>query len=352
MKRTVVKDVLITVFILVCAFLLSVLFQNVFEIDEHISTLFAFAVFLISLLTQGYFYGVTAAFVGTLAINYAFTFPFFAFNFTIPVNLISAIVMITIALLTGALTTQRKQEEALKAESERERMRANLLRAVSHDIRTPLTSIYGSAEALIENRETLTEEQKNKMLAGIKEDADWLVRMVENLLSVTKIDSGRVKIIKTPTVLDELVDAILLKFKKRYPQQQITVDIPDEIIVIPMDALLIEQVIINILENAVLHAKNLKKIDFRVYVQNSNAVFEIRDDGCGIPTEKLPKLFDGYYGSKEDDMPDSKKKNAGIGLSVCATIIRAHGGEITAKNTPNGALFRFVLGTEEGYNEQ
>lgn len=352
MKKTVVRDVLITVFILVCAFLLSVLFQNVFGIDEHISTLFAFAVFLISLLTQGYFYGVAAAFVGTLAINYAFTFPFFAFNFTIPVNLISAIVMVTIALLTGALTTQKKQEEALKAESERERMRANLLRAVSHDIRTPLTSIYGSAEALIENRETLTEEQKNKMLAGIKEDADWLVRMVENLLSVTKIDSGRVKIIKTPTVLDELIDAILLKFKKRYPQQQIAVSIPDEIIVIPMDALLIEQVIINILENAVLHAKNLKKIDFRVYVQNSSAVFEIQDDGCGIPPEKLPKLFDGYYGSKEEDMPDSKKKNAGIGLSVCATIIRAHGGEITARNTSDGALFSFALGTEEGYNEQ
>ncbi len=347
MKKTVIKDIAITVLILVCAFFLSVMFQKVFAVDEHISTLFAFAVFLISLLTNGYGYGIVSAFIGTLAINYVFTFPYFAFNFTIPVNIISAIVMVTIALLTGALTTQVKHQKEIKAESERERMRANLLRAVSHDIRTPLTTIYGSAETLLENRRHLTEAQKHKMLEGIKADADWLVRMVENLLSVTKIDSDRVKLMKTPMVLDELIDSVLLKFKKRYPNEHITIDIPDDIIVIPMDAILIEQVIINILENAIMHAQNFTKIAFRVYIEEKKAVFEIEDDGCGIPSEKLPKLFDGYYGAKEDPMPDSKKKNAGIGLSVCATIIRAHGGEITAENTENGALFRFVLAIEE-----
>ena len=140
MKR-VIKDTLITAGILIAAFLISIAFQNVFRVDEHISTLFAFAVFLISMLTQGYVYGIVSAFIGTLAINYAFTFPYFAFNFTIPVNLISALVMVTIALLTGALTTKVKYHEAIKAESEKERMRANLLRAVSHDIRTPLTPV-------------------------------------------------------------------------------------------------------------------------------------------------------------------------------------------------------------------
>lgn len=156
MKKQVVKDISITASVLICSFLLSILFQNIFEIDEHITTLFAFAVFLISLWTNGYVYGITSAFISTLAINYAFTFPYFAFNFTIPVNLISAIVMIIIALLTGALTTKIKHQEAIKAESEKERMRANLLRAVSHDIRTPLTTIYGSTAELIENKK-LTE---------------------------------------------------------------------------------------------------------------------------------------------------------------------------------------------------
>lgn len=352
MKKTVIKDIFITVLILVSAFFISLAFQHVFEIDEHITTLFAFAVFLISLFTQGYVYGMISAFVGTLAINYAFTFPYFAFDFITPVNLISAIVMVTIALLTGALTTKVKLHEAIKAESEKERMRANLLRAVSHDIRTPLTTIYGSAATLIENEKDLTDSQKTKMLESIKEDSVWLVRMVENLLSVTRIDSGKVKIIKTPTVLDELIDSVLLKFKKRYPCQSVSVLLPDEIVVVPMDALLIEQVIVNLLENSVMHAIGFTKLELRVFLEDFKAVFEIEDDGCGIQPEKITKLFEGYYDAK-DGIADSKKKNAGIGLSVCATIIKAHGGEITAENTPQGgALFRFMLDTEEIKNEQ
>ncbi len=350
MKKKVVSDILLTALVLILAFVISVVF-NYYGIDEHVSTLFAFAVFLISLLTNGYAYGITSAFLGTLAINYAFTFPYFAFNFTIPVNLVSAMVMVTIALLTGALTTKIKHHESMRAESEKEYMRANLLRAVSHDIRTPLTTIYGSAASLIENRHTLSEDQKLKMLEGIRQDSDWLVRMVENLLSVTRIDSGKVKIIKTPTVVDELVDSVLVKFKKRYKEQEIFVSVPDEILIVPMDNLLIEQVIVNMLENCVLHAVGLTKICFRIRTDGTKAVFEIEDDGCGIPEEKITRLLNGYYEPTEA-IADSKKKNAGIGLSVCGTIIKAHGGEISAENTGNGALFRFTLDIKENKNEQ
>jgi len=344
MKR-VIKDTLITAGILIAAFLISIAFQNVFWVDEHISTLFAFAVFLISMLTQGYVYGIVSAFIGTLAINYAFTFPYFAFNFTIPVNLISALVMVTIALLTGALTTKVKYHEALKAESEKERMRANLLRAVSHDIRTPLTTIYGSASTLLEHAEELTEEQKSKMLSGIREDSDWLVRMVENLLSVTRIDSGKVKILKTPTVADELIDSVLVKFKKRYPAQEVQVSLPEELVIVPMDALLIEQVLVNLLENAVMHASGFDRLSLCVRADDERAVFEVQDNGCGIPAEKLPKLFESYF-EPDETVADGKKRNAGIGLAVCATIVRAHGGEIYAENSPEGgAVFRFVLNT-------
>lgn len=183
-----------------------------------------------------------------ISVNYAFTFPFFSINFMIPVNMISAIIMIVIAILTSTLTTQIKRHEAMKAEGEKERMRANLLRAVSHDLRTPLTTIYGSAATLLENRDKLEEEQQTKILQGIKEDSEWLVRMVENLLSITRIDSGNVKIIKTPIVLEELIDSVIVKFRKRYPDFDITLDLPEDIVVIPMDAMLIEQVIVNILE--------------------------------------------------------------------------------------------------------
>lgn len=342
-----IKDILITVVFLICAFGLSLLFQYIFEVQEHITTVFVFAVFLISLTTKGYIYGMLAAFVGTIAVNYAFTFPYFALNFTIPVNLISGIIMIAIAILTSALTTKLKWHETTKAESERERMRANLLRAVSHDLRTPLTTIYGSSTTLLENNDTLTSEQRINLITGIKEDSDWLVRMVENLLSVTKIDSGQVKIIKTPTVLEELIDSVMLKFKKRYPAQKVKIEIPDNVIIIPMDAILIEQVIINILENAVQHAKGMTTLALCVNVFENHAVFEIKDNGCGVNPKYIDTLFTGYY-TTDNGVADSKKKNAGIGLSVCSSIIKAHGGTISVKNfDAGGAVFRFELDTEE-----
>ena len=341
------KDILVTIISLVCAFGLSLLFQYIFNVQEHITTVFVFAVFLISLLTDGYFCGVLSAVVGTLAVNWAFTFPYFALNFTIPVNLISGVIMIGIAVLTSALTTKLKKHDAMVAESEKERMRANLLLAVSHDLRTPLTTIYGSSTTLLESNDTLTNEQRVKIITGIKEDSDWLVRMVENLLSVTKIDSGQVKIIKTPTVLEELIDSVMLKFKKRYPTQKVKIELPDDVIIIPMDAILIEQVIINILENAVQHAKGMTTLSLQVSVLDNRAIFEIKDNGCGINPKYLDTLFTGYYTS-DNDVVDGQKKNAGIGLSVCSSIIKAHGGTIIAENLESGgAVFRFELDTEE-----
>lgn len=345
------KNIAITASILTAAFAVSVLLQNKLQIPEHVTTTFAFSVFLISILTQGYAYGIAAAFAGTIAINYAFTFPYFHFNFIIPTNLFSAITMIIISVLTSALTTKVKLQEAVKAESEKERMRANLLRAVSHDLRTPLTTIYGSCTALLENRDSLSPAQQEKMLLGIREDSEWLVRMVENLLSITRIDSGKVKITKSPVVLDELLDTVILKFRKRYPDQKLTLDIPDEILLIPMDAMLIEQVIVNILENAVQHAEGMTELILRVYNRENQAVFEIQDNGCGIRDDKLDRIFTGY--DLGDDSPaDNRKRNSGIGLSVCATIIRAHGSKIRAENTETGgAIFRFSLDLEESDNE-
>ena len=345
-----VKDSVVTVVLLAAAFAASLLFLR-FDVEEHITTVFVFAVFLISLFTNGYFYGVLAAVVGTLAVNYAFTFPYFSLNFTIPVNLISTTVLIVLSLLTSALTTKLKRHEAVKAESEKESMRANLLRAVSHDLRTPLTTIYGASTTLLENSGAMTEAQKTTILTDIKEDSEWLIRMVENLLSVTRLDSGQVKIIKTPTVLDELIDSVILKFKKRYPNQKVVLELPEDVVMIPMDAILIEQVIVNILENAVQHAKGMTALTLRVFTLGPSAVFEIADNGCGIDPKRIETLFSGRYAS-EQEVADSQKKNAGIGLSVCATIIKAHGGSIKAENLKaGGAVFRFALDTEEVGNE-
>ena len=282
-------------------------------------------------------------------LNFAFTTPLFAFDFTIPENLISAIIMIIVTILTGTLTTKIKRQEAMRAESEMERMRANLLRAVSHDLRTPLTTIYGSSSTMLDNYSLFSDEQKLKMLKGIKDDSQWLTRMVENLLSVTRLDNGNVEILKTPVVLEELIDSVLQKFRKRYPEHSVIIDIPEEFITIPMDALLIEQVIINILDNAVEHAEGMTKLCLKVFTLENKAVFEISDDGCGIEPERLKTIFTGSGGSQA---PTDTKINSGIGLSVCATIIKAHGGNIQADNLRSGgAVFRFTLDMEESEDE-
>lgn len=345
--RIRIKDILFAIIILTAAFLINLAIQNIFDTQSLIPMIFVLGIFIIAWKTQGYIVGIVSSLISVFAVNYAFTFPFYAFDLISPECLFSAAVMLIIAIITSTLMTIIKEQEKNKNETEKEKMRANLLRGISHDLRTPLTSIYGSTSAIIENYDMLKKEQQIKLLSEIRTDSEWLMRMVENLLSVTRIDNAKVKIIKTPTVLEELIDTVIMKFHKRYPLQKINVSIPDDFISIPMDALLIEQVIINLFENAVNHAKGMTELKLDVKVVENNAVFEISDNGCGIPKERMHNLFNGYFEQK--NIPaDGKRSNMGIGLSVCASIIKAHGGEISAENkSTNGALFRFVLGMEE-----
>ncbi|MBR5507547.1 MAG: PAS domain-containing sensor histidine kinase [Clostridia bacterium] len=349
MKRTtsIVKNSLITLAILCLCFLLCLVLKYIFNNSALISAVFVLGVYLISVVTEGYIYGITSALLCVLAVNFAFDFPFYAFNFTIAENIVSAIILLIVTMITCALTAKVKHHEALKAERDMERMRANLLRAVSHDLRTPLTTIYSSSSALLENYDEFSDDQQKEMIKGISEDSKWLYRMVENLLSITKLDGGNVKIIKTETVLDELLDSVLVKFSKRYPNQTIDVDIPEEFILIPMDALLIEQVLINILENSVQHAEGMTQLKLKVFTISNKAIFEIMDNGCGIPDAKLKNIFSGIYTSYSE-ISDRRKNNAGIGLSVCASIIKAHGGDIKASNLKDGGcVFRFNLNMED-----
>lgn len=342
-----------SVLVLLTAFGLNLLIQEAFEIRSLIPTVFVLGVFVISLKTQGYFWGITSSLISVLMVNYAFTYPYYAIDLISPECVASAVVMLIVATLTGMLTTKLKRSEKIKAESDKERMRANLLRAVSHDLRTPLTSIYGSTSAIIDNYDHLKKGQHLKLLGEVQEEAEWLIRMVENLLSVTRIDGEKVQVVKSPTVLEELIDIVLVKFHKRCPAQQVTVNIPEEFVSIPMDPILIEQVLINILENAVDHAKGMTELKLEVSLQKDEALFCISDNGCGIAEDRLENLFTGYLDREyETKTADSSRNNMGIGLSVCATIIKAHGSEIYAENRKEGgASFYFALKREESNEE-
>lgn len=341
-------NIVYTLGILVIFFCLSLCIDKVAKTNALIPAIFALAVFLVSLVTDGYFFGILSSIISVFALNFAFTFPYFKFNFSIPENLASAIIMLVLTVITSTLTTKIKQTEKMRAESEMEKMRANLLRAVSHDLRTPLTTIYGSSATIVEGFDYLSKEQVCQLADGIQEDAQWLIGMVENLLSVTKIGDEKVVVKKTETVLEELIDAVLIRFKKRYPNQEIELDIPDEFICIPMDVVLIEQVIVNILENAVKHAYGMDKLKLKVYVMEKKAIFEISDNGCGIAKEKIDTIFQGYFEKKQDVPVDNHKSSMGIGLSVCASIIKAHEGEISVKNLEGGGCcFMFSLNLDE-----
>lgn len=351
-EQTILKDIAFTTASLCVAFVVSLGIVQLFDTHAPIPAIFTLAVFLISRYTEAYIYGVLGSLIGMLAVNFAFTFPYFRFNFIIFENLVSAVVMLIISIMTSVLTTELKRQEKMRVETEKEKMRANLLRAISHDLRTPLTTIYGSSSVMAENVHELSKEQIAELADDIREDAQWLIGMVENLLSVTKIDNSGVKLIKTPVVLEELIDSVIVRFKKRYPKQEVQIEIPDDFINIPMDAVLMTQVIVNMLENAVQHAKGMKTLILRVSKKGENAVFEIIDDGCGIPKEKIGHIFTGYF--ETGDLPaDNQKRNMGIGLSVCASVIKAHEGEITVKNLKEGGCcFRFTLRMEEETDEQ
>lgn len=343
----VLRDTARTVLILAAALAGCWWLQQAAPSQTLVPAVFVLAVDLVALVTEGYAYGIAASLISVLAVNYVFTAPYFVFSLTVPENILSTVIMLAVTIITSTLTTQRKRQDQIRSETARESMRANLLRAISHDLRTPLTTIYGSCSAIIENYDRIPKAQQIKLLGEVREEADWLIRMVENLLSVTRIDGGKVRIVKTPTVLEELIDSVLIKFRKRYPGQAVQVEIPEDFLIIPMDAVLIEQVIINLLENAVQHAEGMTQLWLRVRCKENKAVFEVADNGCGIPRDRLDSLFDGRMDGADGH------KNMGIGLSVCATIIRAHGGTITGENDPGGgAVFRFTLALDPAEEPQ
>lgn len=255
-------------------------------------------------------------------------------------NPISNPISVMIAQTILGLERQEMIEKAqdILLEKEKEKMRSNLLRAVSHDLRTPLTGILGSTATLIENSDALSKDTSTKLLRDIYQDAEWLIHMVENLLSVTKISGNDTSLKKQEEIAEEVVSEAVSRTQKRFPKARIDVKVPDELLIVPMDATLIEQVLINLMENAIRHSGSSLPIGLRVSKKKGGAVFTVSDNGKGIDPSSIPDLFDGNLSTGDSS------RGIGIGLSICKSIILAHNGTIFAKNNQNGgASFTFVL---------
>ena len=340
-------DTLIAVTVFFSAIALCFILNEVTGYEEnthYVPLVFVLAVAVISRLTSGYFHGILTSFLSVFFVNYYFTYPYRAFNFTLSGYPLTFVSMLAVSLIISAASTRIKRQEELRIAAEKERIRANLLRAVSHDIRTPLTSIVGSSALLSERGAALSEADRAALLTDIHDDAQWLVRVVENLLSVTRI-SGETKLQKEPELAEDVTAEATQKLLKLYPNVRVNVSVPEEVVLIPMDAVLIVQVLFNLLENAVLHGKETTEVRITVTRGIDNAVFSVWDDGGGIAESILPHLFDGSYGQMWKSAPDARR-NMGIGLSVCASIVEAHGGKLRARNREGGAEFIFTLPME------
>lgn len=338
------KDTLLTLGILLasCAICLLLAKSDSTDIDNFAPHIFMLAIVLISRFTYGYVYSVFSSIFATLAVNYAFTYPYFSLNFTLTGYPFTFMAMLTVSLIVSMLTIRMRHQEQIRNDIEREKIYNNLLRSVSHDIRTPLTSIIGSAGAYLDNKDILSEEQKGKLISDISDEANWLIRVVENMLSITRINNNNASFNKNLEVVEEIVADAVVKFKRRFPDVAVHTKVPDELLLVPMDAILIEQVITNLLENSVHHGKYATDINVTVFTKDKSAIFRVSDNGAGIAKDVLPNIFTTYIKSTEDASDDHK--NMGIGLSVCMSIIKAHGGSMTARNLPEGgACFEFNL---------
>ena len=341
------QDLAVTVLALLCAVGLCTLMRYADSSDNayYAYPIFLLAVLLVSRLTTGYLFGLITAVVGVIGVNYIFTFPYLAFDFTLSGYPLTFLTYLTVSIITSTLTTRIKQQEHIRMESEREKMRANLLRSVSHDIRTPLTSIMGSTSAVLENP-GLSETEKRELLQDARDEAQWLIRVVENLLSVTRIGNDQNKVNAQLEAAEEVLAEAVQKFRKRFPAMKVRVAAPEELLMVPMDVILIEQVLSNLLENAVTHGVTTTQIDVAVERDGRFARFSVRDNGQGIPPDRMANLFRSQL--PQGELSSDGKRNMGLGLAVCATVVQAHNGSMNARNLPEGgAEFSFRLPLSE-----
>ena len=308
MNKLLHNNTLFTLTLLGIATALAFLFFSfVSENTANIALLYIIAQILIARYTNGYLHGLFSSIFSVICINFFFTYPFFRLNFTLSGYPVTFIGMLIITLLTTATTSSLLSDDSI-----------------------------------------LSDAEKRELLENIENDSSWLLNMVENLLSVTRInDTVTHHVKKTPEIVEEVVAEAVQRLKKRFPSASIIVHVPTDYLLIPMDAILIEQVLINLLENALIHSGSSHSPELTVTDHPDHVTFCVKDFGHGLNPDVIPDIFSGIC--HNTGSVDSHK-GMGIGLSICKTIIDAHYGYIEAKNHTNGALFLFTLPKEEEEN--
>ena len=256
----------------------------------------------------------------------------------------------SIALAMDRMITAQQKMHYIE-ETQQERDRGTLLRAISHDLRTPLSGIMGTSEILM--RMSAFDDPRHDLAKQIWDNADWLHSLVENILSLTKLRDGQLILIKQLEPVEEVLGSAILHINNRYPHYEIKVSMPDELLMIPMDPTLITQVLINLLDNAIKHssAKHDILITVEKNIQQGIAIFAVKDSGDGIKEEYLPDIFKMFYTTPAKHV--NALRGIGLGLPICDAILKAHSGSISASNRLDGpgCIFTFTLPLEVKQDE-
>lgn len=233
-----------------------------------------------------------------------------------------------------------KQQESM-LEIEQERMRVQLLSAISHDLRTPLSSIIGSVQTIVDNYDSISKEIILDLLENVSSDSKWLLETVENILSMMRIQDGTIGFDFQKHIVEEIIEEVLSIFsnEKSHP---IAVDIPSEAIFVHADSKLIIKVLINLIQNAIKYTPESTPISVSVKKNKNLAFFEVADLGPGLSDSEKLRIFDRFYSFKTKNQ--RTRQGLGLGLSICKSIVEAHGGTIRVlDNKPNGCRFVFSL---------
>lgn len=225
-----------------------------------------------------------------------------------------------------------------------ERLRNSLLSAISHDLRTPLAAIVGSASTLLEDDARLNPEDKLDLTRSIAEEAERMSQLINNILDMARLDSGVVKLNKQWYPVEEIIGAVLARLQKRLATHSISVHLPPGVPLLHADGILIQQVLINLLENAARHTPSGSHIDISARITQDDVSISVADDGPGIPPGQETQLFDKFFQGRRE----AAQSGVGLGLAICRSIVESHGGRIRAFNKPKGgAVFEFTLPVNE-----
>jgi two-component system sensor histidine kinase KdpD len=243
----------------------------------------------------------------------------------------------TALALERAHLAEEAQQTQIRMETER--LRSSLLSSVSHDLRTPLASITGAASSLLEDDAALDASTRRELLETIREESDRLGRLVHNLLQMTRLEAGGLKVVKDWHPLEEVVGAALGRLAKQLQGREVTTRIPKDLPLVPIDDVLTEQVLINLLDNAVKHTPDGTQIEVAAWVDGGAVTVEVADRGPGLATGEEQRVFEKFYRGHP-----ATARGAGLGLAICQGFVKAHEGRIWAENRPGGgATFRFTI---------